>query len=58
LLIPLNDAAQFTTALDLLLHDTELRKRLAKSATEVVEQYSDTRFYRCWDELISTVVSH
>jgi len=57
LLIPLNDADQLSDALKTLMQNPELRERLAQSAAEVIDQYSDSRFYAAWDDLIHAVVA-
>ena len=56
LLIPLNDVAQLQLALISLMQDSASKKRLANNARDVVNQFSDSRFFTSWEEAIAAAV--
>ena len=49
LLVPAEDVAALAVALDRLMSDEGLRRRLGERARDVVQRFSSARFFRQWD---------
>jgi glycosyltransferase involved in cell wall biosynthesis len=52
LLVPPADAPALAAALDRLMSDAELRRRLGENARSVVDRFSRARFHRRWDAVL------
>jgi glycosyltransferase involved in cell wall biosynthesis len=57
LLVPRNDLAALTRAMDRLMTDQPARQRLGAAARDVAERFSTDRVFRMWDDLIKDVTS-
>jgi GalNAc-alpha-(1->4)-GalNAc-alpha-(1->3)-diNAcBac-PP-undecaprenol alpha-1,4-N-acetyl-D-galactosaminyltransferase len=55
LLVPPNDVGALTRAMDELMSEEGLRRRLAENARDVSQRFSVERIMRRWDELIGAV---
>ena len=53
LLVPTEDVAALAVALDRLMSDEGLRRRLGERARDVVQRFSSARFFRQWDSVVS-----
>jgi glycosyltransferase involved in cell wall biosynthesis len=53
LLVPPADAPALAAALDRLMTDPDLRRRLGENAQSVVDRFSRARFHRQWDAVLS-----
>jgi glycosyltransferase involved in cell wall biosynthesis len=56
-LVPVSDSDGLSTALDNLMSDAELRKKLAESALEVRERFSMERTARKWESLFKEITN-
>ena len=55
ILVPKENVEQLAATIDLMCGDGELRRRLAAKAPEVLNRFSEQRFFQQWDEVFRVV---